>query len=1362
MQNKKRTYPDYYIGIDAGTDSVGWAATNESYELLKFGKKAMWGIRLFDEALPAADRRTNRTQRRRYGRRAQRTKLLQELFSEAIVQKDPGFFIRMSESKYLPEDRTQDFKYTLFNDVDYTDKQFHKDYPTAYHLRDAFVRGENITDPRLLYLAVHHIIIHRGHFLFDGVNASEVTRFDTAFDALRICIEDNYDADSQLYKLLTVDTDELQKILKSKTGITDKKKALNNLFGEKKGSLKAVAELLAGSSGVKLSELFENDSIEDTVSFSGSAFADNHDSYENTLEDNIVLLDCLKAIYDWSVLTDVLGEHAYICSAKAADYEKHKSDLKLLKSVIREHCGDECYYDFFKSSKNDKNYCAYSGMCKIGHVKRHVKSVSQDDFYKEIRKILKPFTDTDDNVNKIMSELDAKTFLPKQLSPENCAIPYQLNELELKKILSNAEVNFPFLTQKEGDGLTVSDKILKLLTFRIPYYVGPLNDAHKSADSNCWIVRRTDSKERITPWNFEKEVDTEKCAEAFIRRMTNKCTYIYGEDVLPKNSLLYSEYEVLNELSNIRIKGEPVSVDDKQGIINEVFKSKAKVRVNDILKYYTRRYGEKLTKDDLTGLASPPEFKSSLKSYIDFAAILTPERFSTEYVEHAILAVLLFSQDKKMLTSRLKKIGGGYFTDEEIKRIANKKYSDWGRLSSKLLTGVYSVDPETGEYINIITAMRTTQLNFMQVLEGQYYSFREEVNKLNEQLAPQTNEFSYDALVKDLYVSPKIKRSIWQTLIIVREIVKVTGHAPKKIFIEMARGTEGNNKTPDSRKKQLLDCYKKCGEDVRELRESLEGHSDSDLRRTALYLYYTQMGRCMYSGEPIELADLSDRNLYDIDHIYPQSKTKDDSLDNKVLVKKSLNLKKSDSYPIPNDVLNAGIKDRWKGLLNAGLISKEKYFRLTRRTELTADELAGFINRQLVETRQSTKATAEILKKLFPDTAVVYAKATNADVFKKHYDIPKVREVNDYHHARDAYINIVVGNVFDVKFTRDPVRFIKSGKRYSLNECMYDYPVGSKDAPAWVPENKDAGTPGTIKTVKNVLSRENILYTRMPYTQGGALFDVQLVSKGSGQLPAKPGDIHTSGQPYDEIIRKYGGYNKIAGAYFCLVEHSGKKNERIRSIEYVPVYLADKIEHNPELLDDYVSNTLGLKNPDIRIRKIKINSLFNYNGFLMNISGRKNNRLIFKPAVQLKLESKDYKYLKNIVKFHNRQIQMKYALTVSDFDDITVDDNIRIYDTLLSKLTTGIYNKKLYNAPINTLTEQRKKFISLSIENQSELIYNILHLFQCNSVLTNLSLVSGPKSTGEISILKDIVDKILLIYQSPTGLFENSVDLLTV
>ena len=48
----------------------------------------------------------------------------------------------------------------------------------------------------------------------------------------------------------------------------------------------------------------------------------------------------------------------------------------------------------------------------------------------------------------------------------------------------------------------------------------------------------------------------------------------------------------------------------------------------------------------------------------------------------------------------------------------------------------------------------------------------------------------------------------------------------------------------------------------------------------------------------------------------------------------------------------------WTMLKHCGLISDELYKRLTRSTPFTADEKIGFINRQLTETSQSTKAVA--------------------------------------------------------------------------------------------------------------------------------------------------------------------------------------------------------------------------------------------------------------------------------------------------------------------------------------------------------------------------------------------------------------------
>ena len=98
----------------------------------------------------------------------------------------------------------------------------------------------------------------------------------------------------------------------------------------------------------------------------------------------------------------------------------------------------------------------------------------------------------------IEQEIQADTILPVQISKDNGVIPYQVQEMELKDILAKAEKYMPFLSEKDANGLSVSDKIVEIFKFRVPYYVGPLNGYN---NTNSWMVRKSDGK--ITPWNFD-------------------------------------------------------------------------------------------------------------------------------------------------------------------------------------------------------------------------------------------------------------------------------------------------------------------------------------------------------------------------------------------------------------------------------------------------------------------------------------------------------------------------------------------------------------------------------------------------------------------------------------------------------------------------------------------------------------------------------------------------------------------------------------------------------------------------------------------------------------------------------------------
>lgn len=513
----------------------------------------------------------------------------------------------------------------------------------------------------------------------------------------------------------------------------------------------------------------------------------------------------------------------------------------------------------------------------------------------------------------------------------------------------------------------------------------------------------------------------------------------------------------------------------------------------------------------------------------------------------------------------------------------------------------------------------------------------------------------------------------------------------------------------------------------------------------------------MYSGEVIRLEDLWDNRKYDIDHIYPQSKTMDDSLNNRVLVKKEYNAKKSDAYPIAKDIREAR-GPFWRSLLEGGFISKEKYERLTRKEEFSDRELAGFIERQIVETRQGTKAVAEILKQALRETEIVYVKAKTVSQFRQAYQedaaFIKVREMNDLHHAKDAYLNIVVGNTYFVKFTKDAAWFIRKnpGRTYSLKEMFTGkYDVERNGEVAW-----KAGSKGTIVTVKKQLLKNNILVTRKAYEVKGGLFDQQIMKKGKGQIPIKANDGRLSN------IEKYGGYNKATGTYFMLVKSKDKKGKEMRSIEFVPLYLKDVIEQNEEVALEYLRKERNLREPEILVKKIKTDTLFKVDGFKMWLSGRTGNQLIFKGANQLILSEGDSRILKKVVKFNLRRKENK-NVTITEKDEINTEILLQLYDTFLWKIQNTIYGIRL-SAQEKTLKEKRETFSNLSLEEQTLVLYEILHMFQCQSVSANLKAIGGPGSAGILVMNNNITkcNQISIINQSPTGVYEQEIDLLKV
>jgi len=1388
---------DYFLGFDVGTGSVGWAVTDESYNLMHFKGKDLWGMRMFETAQTAEQRRIQRTSRRRLERRRKRLLLLQELFAEEITKVDPAFFQRLKESPFYAEDKHIVQRNSLFNDADFNDKTFHSLYPTVYHLIKALIEDKAAHDIRLLYLACHTIIKKRGHFLFEGDLDSD-NRMDDAvkelFEYLREDMEIDFGSDIQAITRILKDNALSLSIKQSRL-----KETLN--IDAKEVQKKAVISLITGGA-LELSNFFYREEFKDAEQKKIALSKDDFDSVEDKLgsllNEDFELIRKAKAVYDSSILSAIIGDEQYLSDAKIKIYEKHKNDLALLKKTVKKYHPDS-YVKLFKSETEKDNYCAYIGSCKKNGKKVAIEKKSdQEAFYSYLKKILTKKDIQDTEYKSILRDIELQGFLPKQTDKKNAHIPYQLREIELKKILEIQSAYFPFLEKKDVQGMRVRDKILSLLTFRIPYYIGPVNDAHKERfPDRCWVVKKENTKkEKISPWNFDNYIDEDKTAEAFITTRTNKCSYLIGEDVLPRHSLLYSEYTVLNEINNLKIHlhgNNILNIALKQKIYTGLFKKYKTVSKKSIEKFLiTEGICSKNDAHDLVITGIDDLCTSSLNSYISLKNIIGEkiEEHSVRMMMEEIIRWLSIydeGEGKKIIKEKIKQSYSDALTETEIKSILKLKFSGWGRLSKKVLEGIKCDFEGFSEKINIITALRETNYNLMELLSNKN-AFGKEIDSLNAGFEDTKAEFSYKSLVKDLYLSPSVKRMLWQTLRVAGEIKKVLKIPPKKIFIEMARGEEAEKGRTQSRQSMIKNLYEECRKDagkwendVLTLFSKIEKEDNLKLRSDKLYLYYTQLGRCMYSGESINLETLLTSNVYDIDHIYPQSKIKDDSLTNRVLVKKDVNQNKEDKYPLSLEIQD---KQRafWMFLHSKGFINSEKLSRLTRKTPLSGDELADFIARQLVETRQATKEAGKVLKRLFPDTQIVYVKARDVSDFRQKFDLIKCRDINDFHHAHDAYLNIAVGNVYHTKFTSNPRNFIKESRAedgdssYNLN-TLFEHDVSVNNRIAWKKNE-------SIACIKKMLAKNTPLYVRHSFCQRGSLFDLTIMKKGKGQFSLKKEGALSS-------ITKYGGYNKVAVSYYVLVEYR-EKDKIIKSLETVPLYLAADIEKNKDILFDHLNKVLNDKAFKILIPKIKVNTLVYINGFPCHITGKTGERFVVRNAVQFCCNQETTLFLKRILKFNNvKSVYERIKKPFYAYDDYTLRTYVKnevygkkaiaviseteffknldkklmhLYDYFVDKHKNSIYRKRPNSAVLDVLENGRGRFISLTIEDKLKTIEEILRLFRTVNENCDLENIGGEKKSGKTTMGKNVsnLECCVIVYQSVTGIFERRVDVLAL
>lgn len=1330
MANESKTY----IGTDLGTENIGYVVTDENYKILKVGKKSAIGVYVYSDANlkanTAVDRRVFRTSRRRLDRRAYRIVLLQELFNKAMAEKDPAFFLKLKENDLNLGDKSTNSKFSLFNDGDYTDRDFYKQYKTIYHLRADLM--ENGTDDiRKLYLAIHHIVKYRGHFLFSD-EIGGVREVGSILVELNESIAERNAEISEIegantFGEFVIDSVAELKDLFSNSKLKKKEKiekTLEILSGKDKYQ-KMIVEATFGYK-IDVRKLFGESQYEkgDIISFS---FDDAYEEIEGGLAaklsaNDFKIISLMKAFYDYRALTAMLKGRESVSVAMIEKYDKHCADLKKLKTLIKEYAPLQ-YDDMFgvkvdeKKKVNDKhfNYTAYIGGGRPNGKEKYCNgrlgfTATKADFYKFVKDCLGKIDNPEAEgiKSEILNDIENDNFMPKVVSKENSLLPYQLNLLELERILDKAKENPKFAWLKEADNYgDVACKIKSLLTFRIPYYVGPLKIYRSDKENKFgWAVRKEAG--RITPWNFNEKIDPEASNEQFITKMLNKCTYLRDQFALPMNSITYSEFIALSELNKLKLNDALLPINLKQEIWQEIYVNNTnQPSVKRILAFLKAKgYSDpKLSGYDVN-------IKGNLKSYHILKGIIGDKVDSDRAMAERLILLMTIHNESKILAGAINKEFKDKLSKAEIDRLKGIRFNGWGRLSMALLEGtaedgIYLSDAQ-GERRSIISIMKDTTLNIMEIMNNKYFDFEKELADYNIKHKITVNSnITFDD-VKEMYCSPSVKRSVWQTFSLIKTLVKETGRTPDKIFIEVTRESNEDNKGKKTkpRKENLLELYKGVGklkneiykDDLARFKNDAERQENNYFNPEKMYLYFLQLGRCAYSGKKIDLDEL---NKCDIDHIVPQALTKDDSLDNKVLVCRELNEEKSDTYPVPDNLKQVGL---WKFWLDSKLISQAKYDKLMRVVPVSEEEKEKFINRQLVETNQMALLVRDLLDRYFnaeeKRTEIVLNKAANVSDFRKAFKIVKSREVNDYHHAIDAYLNVVVGNVLNEKFNhnRDFKNLRESNKTVAVQENAtvegQGDNAGNKADDKRKKSNKFLETffssvwsdrenryiwnsykgLRTINFVKEQIDNADVSVAKKTVRNKGELFKSTVFKadkwnseeiKDSAKYTMQESKVDESGKELNPKSDSFNyGYRKTSGtAYFVIVDSEDKKGNKKRSIEAISIYDDKRIMNGKITLEEAIKNK-GLKNASLaKINGLsepilKMGTLIELDGARLRLSGMTDDRITFHNANQLKAPKDIERYIKEMSVINEKALKPAATAKKEDKDAILAEQYV--------------------------------------------------------------------------------------------------------
>jgi CRISPR-associated endonuclease Csn1 len=232
--------------------------------------------------------------------------------------------------------------------------------------------------------------------------------------------------------------------------------------------------------------------------------------------------------------------------------------------------------------------------------------------------------------------------------------------------------------------------------------------------------------------------------------------------------------------------------------------------------------------------------------------------------------------------------------------------------------------------------------------------------------------------------NPTVVRTQNELRKVVNNLIDFCGRKPDLIRVELARDV-GKGK---AEREEITAAIRRLEKERKTAADELRKHGIAEPARRDIekWLLWMECNKfCPYTNDPISFEQLFQGNEFEVEHIWPRSRSLDDSFKNKTLCRKDVNLKKGNRTPFEmfgrDEDAWAAIQDRLAKMMavkgGAGMA------RVKVKRFLAESIPKDFASRQLNDTGYAARQALAQLKRLWPDVgpeAPVTVQAVNGKV----------------------------------------------------------------------------------------------------------------------------------------------------------------------------------------------------------------------------------------------------------------------------------------------------------------------------------------------------------------------------------------------